>query len=183
MSTLVPHCRVPGTHQPDNPHQQTTINNRLQLADGGALALFALAYVCNLLATPLDDQLTYEHARLPSYWQLPLTSAFSTRLALWNTLNLLRVAGVGGAWALVCYRASPRVVIAAAAARQPGGLGGGQQQQQPPQQRGGLIGADGGAVSGGPAGWRRHAGLIGPGSTGPPAGTEGMMGLPAVSVE
>jgi hypothetical protein len=90
------------------------------------MSLFAAAYVCNLVATPLDDQLTYEFSRIPSYWQLPLAPAFTSRLALWHALNLARAAACGAAWALVCYRASPRVVLGVAAARGGGGgLGGG----------------------------------------------------------
>ena len=74
------------------------------------MALFFTAYICNLLATPLDDQLSYEWARAPGYWQLPLPRAFERRLSLWHAANLARAAAAGGVWALVCYRGSARVV-------------------------------------------------------------------------
>jgi hypothetical protein len=40
------------------------------------LGLYLLAYVCNLLATPIDDQLTFEARRDVGYWALPLQQAF-----------------------------------------------------------------------------------------------------------
>jgi hypothetical protein len=79
--------------------------------------LFAAAYTCNLVAAPLDDQLTFEHARDPAFWAAgPLPPAFKRRLGAWHALNLARAGACGAAWALACYRASPRVVLAAAAA-------------------------------------------------------------------
>jgi hypothetical protein len=85
--------------------------------DAATMALFVVAYVINLVATPMDDQLTYEAARSPGYWQLPLLRAFQSRLALWHVANLARVCACGAAWGLVCYRASPRVVGAVYASR------------------------------------------------------------------
>jgi hypothetical protein len=38
--------------------------------------MYLLAYVCNLLATPIDDQLTFEARRDWGYWEQPLQQSF-----------------------------------------------------------------------------------------------------------
>lgn len=53
---------------------------RLRLADGLVLALYLLAYVCNLIATPIDDQLTFEARRDVNYWALPLQQSFLNKV-------------------------------------------------------------------------------------------------------
>lgn len=68
------------------------------------MLLYFLAYTCNLLATPLDDQLAFEAHRDPGFYTLPLPAAFESRLGLWHALNLVRVVACGLAWVLVCYR-------------------------------------------------------------------------------
>lgn len=96
------------------------------------MLLYFLAYTCNLLATPLDDQLAYEARRDPLFFTLPLPAAFQRRLALWHVLNLIRVITCGLAWVLVCYRSNHFVMLKvfearAAQAEEDEGL---QQQQQ-----------------------------------------------------
>lgn len=54
---------------------------RLRVADGLVLGLYLLAYVCNLLATPIDDQLTFEARRDLGYWALPLQQAFLRKVS------------------------------------------------------------------------------------------------------
>ncbi|KAF6266373.1 hypothetical protein COO60DRAFT_1697360 [Scenedesmus sp. NREL 46B-D3] len=76
----------------------------LRVADGLVLGLYLLAYVCNLLATPIDDQLTFEARRDLGYWALPLQQAFLRKVSMWQVLNLLRIVSCGLAWAVVCYR-------------------------------------------------------------------------------
>ena len=56
-----------------------------------------------MLCTPLDDELTYEYKRNPNFWQLTFSSGFKKRLALWNSLNVLRTLCVGLAWVLVRF--------------------------------------------------------------------------------
>lgn len=118
---------------PRSPTENAT--RRLRAVDGAVIGLFSAAYACNLVATPLDDQLSYEWARDPRFWQqLPgfkaATPAFGPRLALWHAANLARAAACGAAWALVCYRSSPRVVGAvleerrARSEREAGGMAG-----------------------------------------------------------
>eukprot|EP00879_Flechtneria_rotunda_P014974 GHRR01015644.1.p1 GENE.GHRR01015644.1~~GHRR01015644.1.p1 ORF type:complete len:535 (+),score=185.66 GHRR01015644.1:276-1880(+) len=105
---------------------------RLRLVDSLVLLLFLLAYICNLLATPIDDQLTYEARRDLTYWMLPLPAGFVTKVSLWQVLNLLRLISCGLAWALVCYRCNPYVMMMVLAARheQAGAAAGIMQQGQ-----------------------------------------------------
>lgn len=76
-------------------------------ADAASLALWAAAFILNAAATPFDDQLTYEAARLPDFWRQPGAAAplaFHRRLAAWHALNLARAGACGVAWALACWR-------------------------------------------------------------------------------
>ncbi|WIA15492.1 hypothetical protein OEZ85_002130 [Tetradesmus obliquus] len=73
---------------------------RLRVADGSVLALYLLAYAANLLATPIDDQLTFEARRDVGYWALPLQQAFVKKVNMWQVLNLLRIVSCGLAWAV-----------------------------------------------------------------------------------
>lgn len=75
------------------------------------MLLYLLAYTCNLLATPLDDQLSYEARRDPTYYKLLLPAAFEARLGVWHALNLIRVMCCGLAWVMVCYRSNPFVML------------------------------------------------------------------------
>jgi hypothetical protein len=75
------------------------------------MLLYVLAYTCNLLATPLDDQLAFEARRDPGFYLLPLPAPFEGRLSLWHALNLVRVIACGLAWVLVCYRSNHFVML------------------------------------------------------------------------
>lgn len=92
------------------------------------MLLYFLAYTCNLLATPLDDQLAFEAKRNPGFYTLPLPAAFESRLALWHGLNLARVVACGLAWVLVCYRSNHFVMLRVFEARRA------EQEQQQQQQ-------------------------------------------------
>jgi hypothetical protein len=83
---------------------------RLKAVDTSLLLLYAVAYVCNVVLTPLDDSFTYEYQRLPTFHQQQLPPAFMRRVSVWHALNLLRLAATGLAWGLVCYRSSQHVV-------------------------------------------------------------------------
>lgn len=50
--------------------------------DGLALFLYVLAYLCNLIATPIDDQLTFEARRDLTYYVLPLQSSFRYKASM-----------------------------------------------------------------------------------------------------
>lgn len=84
---------------------------RLGLVDSLVMLLYFLAYTCNLLATPLDDQLAFEAHRDPGFYTLLLPAAFERRLGLWHGLNLVRVVACGLAWVLVCYRSNHFVML------------------------------------------------------------------------
>jgi hypothetical protein len=75
------------------------------------MLLYFLAYTCNLLATPLDDQLAFEAHRDAAFYTLPLPAAFEKRLGLWHALNLVRVVTCGLAWVLVCYRSNHFIML------------------------------------------------------------------------
>jgi hypothetical protein len=75
------------------------------------MLMYFLAYTCNLLATPLDDQLAFEARRDPAFYTLPLPAPFEGRLSLWHALNLVRVIACGLAWVLVCYRSNHFVML------------------------------------------------------------------------
>jgi hypothetical protein len=82
------------------------------------MLLYFLAYTCNLLATPLDDQLAFEARRDAAFYTLPLPAAFEKRLKLWHALNLVRVVTCGLAWVLVCYRSNHFIMLKVFEARQ-----------------------------------------------------------------
>lgn len=84
---------------------------RLGVVDCLVMLLYFLAYTCNLLATPLDDQLAFEARRDAAFCTLPLPAAFEKRLGLWHALNLVRVVTCGLAWVLVCYRSNHFIML------------------------------------------------------------------------
>lgn len=90
---------------------QTPACCRLGVVDGLVMVLYFLAYTCNLLATPLDDQLALEARRDPKFFTLPMPTALERRLGLWHALNLTRVVACGLAWVLVCYRSNHFVML------------------------------------------------------------------------
>ena len=133
--------------------------SRLKVVDSSLLLLYATAYICNVLLTPLDDTFTYEYKRVATFYQQQLPPAFMKKVSVWHALNLVRLAACGLAWGLVCYRSSPHVVaallkeggqleaeIAAALALADGG-GGSRGVQRVQQQQQGLRGMQ--AVGGG----------------------------------
>jgi hypothetical protein len=106
------------------------------VVDGLVMLLYLAAYSANLLATPLDDALTHHAAAGGPQWHqqaggAPLGGGLGRRLALWHAANLARIGCCGAAWALVCFRSNPYVMVRvfeARAERQ-------QQQQQTAQQQ------------------------------------------------
>jgi hypothetical protein len=82
------------------------------VVDSLVLLLYLLAYTANLLATPLDDQLSFEARRDPGFARtVPLPASIEARLPAWHALNLVRVLACGLAWALVCYRSNPFLML------------------------------------------------------------------------
>jgi hypothetical protein len=80
------------------------------VADGVVLGLYLLAYVVNLLATPIDDQLTFEARRDLGYWALPLQQAFVKKvgeggLVVTTVACLCCVCVWGAYWALPLQQA------------------------------------------------------------------------------
>lgn len=103
---------------------------RLGLVDSLVMLLYFLAYTCNLLATPFDDQLAFKAHRDPGFYTLPLPTAFERRLGLWHGLNLVRVVACSLAWVLVCYRSNHFVMLRVFEARRAEQEEQEQQQQQ-----------------------------------------------------
>ncbi|KAF8057921.1 sdhb [Scenedesmus sp. PABB004] len=122
---------------------------RLRAVDGCGLALYLVAYLANLLATPTDDALTYEARRDARYGDGALPAAFLRKLALWQVLNLVRVCACGAGWALACYRGNPLVMALVWEARQQdaaAAAAGSAGADWPPPRRGSDAGAGGGGA-------------------------------------
>lgn len=129
---------------------------RLGVVDSCVMLLYFLAYTCNLLATPLDDQLAFEARRDPAFYELPLPAAFESRLGIWHGLNLVRVVACGLAWVLVCYRSNHFVMLRVFEARR--------EEQEEEEQRQQLQGYRGGVSgSGGAQGVAAGVGGVGAG--------------------
>lgn len=132
---------------------------RLGVVDSCVMLLYFLAYTCNLLATPLDDQLAFEARRDPGFYELPLPAAFESRLGIWHGLNLVRVVACGLAWVLVCYRSNHFVMLRVFEARR--------EEQEEEEQRQQLQGYRGGVGgSGGAQGVAAGVGGVGAGVRG-----------------
>lgn len=83
------------------------------------MLLYLAAYTTNLLATPTDDALAAAARADPGFARAsPLPGGLDAALRGWHALHGLRMAAAGAAWALVCYRSNPYLMLRVHAARQ-----------------------------------------------------------------
>jgi hypothetical protein len=83
---------------------------RLRLLDVLSLLAYLLAYAATILATPTEDQLSYESSRDLAWWRGDLGQGFDRKMQLWHVLNVIRLVTSAAGWLMLCYRLSPSVL-------------------------------------------------------------------------
>lgn len=84
----------------------------LKGADVTQVVVYLIAYVLTVVATPIDDNMTYEYKRQATFYQLPLTQRFERQLTVWQGLNIARLVCLLIGFLVLTYQLSPRVARA-----------------------------------------------------------------------